>query len=74
VVLSIDPKTPLLVDHNYRITARGVRNLLGKSHEVTRTFTVPKPPKPKPDSTHRTPADTTHRTPADTARRRPPPR
>jgi hypothetical protein len=43
----------------YRITARGIRNLLGKSHEVSRTFIVPKP----------APPDTSHRTPADSARR-----
>jgi len=62
VVLSLNPKTPLKIDSTYRITARGVRNLLLRSREVTRTFTMPKPP----------PRDTTHRAPADTVRRRPP--
>ena len=62
VVLSLDPKTPLKRDSTYRITARGVRSLLLKSREVSRTFTMPKP----------VPRDTTHRAPADTARRRPP--
>src|SRR6185312_10930171 len=58
VVLSLDPKAPLKPDSTYRITARGMRSLLLKSRDVTRTFTMPKP----------VPRDTTHRAPADTAR------
>ena len=65
VVVTLDASTPLTIGPTYRITARGLPNLLGRSAEITRTFTMPKPvPVPR---------DTTHRTPADSARRPPPP-
>jgi len=67
IIVHLSPNTPVLVGGTYRITASGLRNLLGKSHEITRTFTVPKPaPPPRP------PADSARRPPADTARKRPP--
>lgn len=71
IVVQLAPSTPLIVGGTYRITASGLRNLLGKSHEISRAFTVPKPP-PRDTTTKRPPADSIKRPPGDTARRRPP--
>lgn len=61
VVVTLSPTTPVVPGTTYRITARGLRNLVGNSLEIRRTFTAPKP----------TPKDTTHKTPPDSARRPP---
>jgi hypothetical protein len=68
IVLTLDPASPIHYSSAYRLTARGIRNLVGHADTVSRTFTTPKEP-PPPDTTSR-------RTPADSARRpatRPPP-
>ncbi|HXT18376.1 MAG TPA: Ig-like domain-containing protein [Gemmatimonadaceae bacterium] len=59
IVIKVAPTTPMLVGKSYRLSARGIRNLLGKSRPIARTFTVPKP----------VPRDTTRRSPTDTTRR-----
>jgi len=61
IVVSVSPTTPLVPGATYRITAQGLRNLVGNTTEIRRTFTVPKP----------TPRDTTHKTSPDSARRPP---
>ena len=61
IVVSLSPTTPLVPGATYRITAQGLRNLVGNTTEIRRTFTVPKP----------TPRDTTHKTSPDSARRPP---
>jgi hypothetical protein len=43
VVLTLSPTTPVLPGNTYRITVRGMRNLVGNSTTITRTFVVPKP-------------------------------
>jgi hypothetical protein len=63
IVISISPTTPLQFSQTYRITARGFRNLVGRTQPTSRQFTTPKQP-PPPDTTAK-------RTPADTARRPP---
>lgn len=65
IVVTISPPASFSVGSTYRVTTRGIRNLLGKSDERSRQFTVPQPPRPAP-------TDTTRRPPADTTRRRPP--
>jgi hypothetical protein len=62
VVVTLSPTTPVVPGPTYRLTARGMRNLVGNSIEIRRTFTAPKP----------TPKDTTHKTSPDSARRPPP--
>lgn len=76
IVVSVSPTTPLLPTKTYVVSARGLRNLVGHSRDITRTFTAPKPAppdttkkKPPADSTRRPPADSTRRPPAA----RPPP-
>jgi len=69
IVVTLSPTTPLLPGTTYRITAQGLRNLVGNSTEIRRTFSVPKST-PK-DSTRKTPPDSARRPPADTARRPP---
>ncbi|MGH2900459.1 MAG: hypothetical protein ACRDMZ_17420, partial [Solirubrobacteraceae bacterium] len=65
-VITLAPNTPVLPTVSYRLATRGVRNLLGRAADVTRPFTVPRPPPPpKP------PADTTKRPPTDSTRRPP---
>lgn len=61
IVISVSPSTPLVVGTTYRITARGLRNLVGASSEVRRTFSPPKPV--PPDSTKKAPPDSTRRPP-----------
>jgi uncharacterized protein (DUF2141 family) len=66
IVVTVSPSTPL-VPGAYIVTARGMRNLLGRSRDATRTFTVVRPP----------PRDSTARARPDSARRppgTPPPR
>lgn len=65
IVVTVSPTTPMLPDQTIRVTTRALRNLLGKSSELTRTVTVPRP----------APRDSTQRARPDTARppRRPPP-
>ena len=55
-------RTTQLVPGSYVITVRGMRNLLGQSKEMSRTFTVSKP----------TPRDSTQRARPDSVRRPPP--
>lgn len=69
IVITVSPTTPITASSSYRITTRGIRNLVGHSQTVSRAFTTPKPP-PPPDSTAKPPAtDSTRRPPAT----RPPP-
>lgn len=67
VVITLAPANPLVVGQEYRLSAHGIRNLLGNAQDITRTFTVPKPA--PPDTTRTVPADSTRRPPA--APRRP---
>ncbi|MEP6691535.1 MAG: hypothetical protein ABJD07_10280, partial [Gemmatimonadaceae bacterium] len=58
---------PLKIGASYRLSAQGLRNLLGKSRTPTRVFLMPRPPRPLADSLRQ-------RAPGDTgAIRRPPP-
>jgi hypothetical protein len=65
IVATVSPSTPMRPGQTIRVTTRAIRNLLGKSSELTRTVTVPRP----------VPRDSTQRARPDTARppRRPPP-
>jgi len=72
IVVTLSPTNPLIPGTTYRITAQGLRNLVGNSTEIRRTFTVPKPA-PK-DTTHKTPPDSTRRRPPADSARRPPAR
>lgn len=54
VVIILSPNTPLRPNTTYHITARGFRNLLGNSAQVSRPFTTPRPA-PPPDTTSRRP-------------------
>jgi hypothetical protein len=56
-VVTIAPSTPLVPNATYRLTARGVRNLLGMSRETSRPFTVPRPTVTR-DTTRRPPPAT----------------
>jgi hypothetical protein len=67
IVVTLAPTTPALSGGTYRITAQGLRNLVGNSTTITRTFSVPKPA-PK-DTTHKTAADSVRRPPPDSTRR-----
>jgi len=62
---------PLASGQTYRVTARGVRNLVGYTREVTRTFTMPK--LAPPDTARKAPPDTARKPPPDSVRRPPPP-
>ena len=53
-VVSVAPSTRLVPNATYRLTARGVRNLLGMSVETSRPFTVPRPTVTR-DTTRRPP-------------------
>ena len=66
VIVVLAPSTPLAVGQTYRISAHGIRNLLGYSRDISRTFSVPKPV--PPDTTKRPPPDSTRRPPAPAAR------
>jgi hypothetical protein len=66
VVVLLAPSTPVAVGQTYRISAHGIRNLLGYSRDVTRTFSVPKPV--PPDTTKRPPPDSTRRPPVPAGR------
>ena len=65
IVATVSPSTPMLPGQTIRVTTRGIRNLLGKSSELTRSVTIPRP----------VARDSTQRARPDTARppRRPPP-
>ena len=67
IVLNVSPTTPMLPGQTIRLTTRGLRNLLGKSSELTRTVNIPRPAPAR---------DSTQKARPDTARppRRPPPR
>jgi hypothetical protein len=62
ILVRLSPSTPLRPGDTYRITARNVRNLLGNTREVSRTFTMPRAATP-PDSARRPPADSVVRRP-----------
>lgn len=62
IVVSLSPTTPLVRLQTYRITAHGFRNLVGNTHEITRTFTFPKAV-PKDTAKKGAPPDTTHKRP-----------
>lgn len=68
IVVTVSPTTPVLPGPTYRIEARGLRNLVGNSTVIRRTFSAPKPPK---DTTIKNPPDSARRPPADSARRPP---
>jgi hypothetical protein len=57
IVITIAPPAAFTPTQTYRVTVLGMRNLVGKSHEASRSFTVPKPPPPKivTDTTKKTP-------------------
>ena len=61
IIVTVSPTTQL-VPGTYVIAVRGMRNLLGQSKEMTRTFNVTRPP----------PRDSTQRARPDSARRPPP--
>jgi Big-like domain-containing protein len=65
IVATVAPTTPMLPGQTIRVTTRALRNLLGKSSELTRTVTVPRP----------APRDTSQKARPDSAKapRRPPP-
>jgi hypothetical protein len=65
IVATVSPTTPMLPGQTIRVTTRALRNLLGKSSELTRTVTVPRP----------APRDTSQKIRPDSAKapRRPPP-
>jgi len=69
IVVTVSPTTPL-VPGTYVATARGIRNLLGRAKDMTRTFTVSKPT--VADSLQRARADSARRPPAVPPRRPPP--
>jgi hypothetical protein len=70
VVVTLSPATPMVTGSTYRITAIGLRNLVGRSTPITRTFSVPKPA--SKDSTRTTPADSARRPPPATPPVKPP--
>lgn len=47
IVITIAAPARFVPTESYRLTALAMRNLVGNSREVSRTFTVPKPPPPK---------------------------
>ena len=53
IVVVLSPTTALAPGRSYRITTRGMRNLVGHSSEQTRPFQVPVPKAPAKDSTRR---------------------
>jgi hypothetical protein len=69
IIVTFAPTSPLVPGASYRITVRGMRNLVGNSRDATRTFTVPKPtPKPPPKPAKPAAADTTKRPPPPPAK------
>jgi hypothetical protein len=75
IVIVLSPTNPLVQEKSYRVTMRGIRNLLGKSREVSRPFIYQKPfikigtdSTKKADTTKKTPPDTTRRPPRDTTK------
>ena len=69
IVVTVSPTTPL-VPGTYVATARGIRNLLGRAKDMTRTFSVSKPT--VADSLQRARADSARRPPVAPPRRPPP--
>ena len=70
IVIVVSPTTPLVPGRSYRVTTRGLRNLVGHASEQTRPFQVPVPKPPARDSTKR---DSTRVRPDTTRPPRPPP-
>ena len=70
VLLKLAPPTVLDTGATYRVTARGVRGIAGRSSTSSRTITIPKPPPPSPRDSSRG-RDTT-RVRRDTTRVPPP--
>jgi Bacterial Ig-like domain len=69
IVVTLSPTTPMHFNSTYRITTRGMRNLVGHAQIVSRQFTTPKAPLPSDSTAKRPAADTTRRPPGT----RPPP-
>lgn len=69
LIVRIAPQRPLRPG-NYRLTASGVRSVVGLVGTSSRIFTVPKPA-PRDTTAKRAPADTTTRARSDTTRRAP---
>ena len=65
IVVNVSPSTPFVRQQTYRITAHHFYNLVGHTHEITRSFTYPKAPPPPKDTAKKG-------APPDTARKRPP--
>jgi Bacterial Ig-like domain len=57
VVITIADPARFIPTETYRLTALGIRNLVGNSATATRNYTVPKPPPPRivPDTAKRPP-------------------
>lgn len=70
VLLRLEPPNLLAPGASYRITAIGMRNLMGRSGTSARTFTVPKPPPPTARDSARAKADSARVKP-DSARVKP---
>ncbi|MEP6495822.1 MAG: Ig-like domain-containing protein [bacterium] len=62
VVLTLAPASAMRPTLHYNVSAHGLRNLLGKSRDLSRGFTVAKP-EPKDTTTKRPPTDSTRRVP-----------
>jgi hypothetical protein len=63
LLIKLAPPTTLQAGIPYRVTARGVRSVVGRAGTSTRIFTVPKPPPPTARDTTRVPPP--RRPPAD---------
>lgn len=70
VLVKLAPPAVLQPGATYRLTAREIRNLMGRSATTTRTLTVPKPPPAAARDSTRPPARDSARLPPT---RRPPP-
>ena len=70
ISIHLDSLTPMRPGATYRVTALNIQGLLGRAATTERVYTVPVPPRPRPDSTRARPDST--RPPPDSARARPP--
>ncbi|HTE43966.1 MAG TPA: Ig-like domain-containing protein [Gemmatimonadaceae bacterium] len=62
IILTLAPASAMHPTQHYNLSAHGLRNLLGKTRDLTRPFTVAKP-EPKDTTTKRPPADSAKRVP-----------